>query len=137
MRKTVPVLVALFLVTLAACGGGGSNPTNPTPQPYSQHLVGTVDVFGTTEHSLSIPRAGSLVITLTWSTGVDLDLYLTNPTCTAATIASCQLFASATGTIAGRETIQRTVASGESYKLFVDNNSRSQSANYSIDLSIQ
>jgi hypothetical protein len=133
--KMSAVLSLMAMALLTACGGGSS--TSPSSKPYSQHIAGTVDVYGTTEHSLSIPRSGTMIITLTWSNGADLDLYLTNSSCTTSNLPTCTLFASATGTIPGRETVQRTVTNGETYKIFVDNNSLSLSSNYSIDLNIQ
>lgn len=131
MRK---VFLSFALVCLSACGG---SPSSPSQQPFTQHIAATVDVFGTTEHSLSIPRSGTMTIMLRWSNATDLDLYLTNSGCQVTTPEACTIFASATGTTGTQESITRTVTTGETYKLFVDNNSVSLSSNYTLDVTIQ
>ena len=132
MRRWIVLVAALA----TACGGSGNGgPTSPTPQPFNQTLTGTVSVFGTTFHPISTPRAGSMRLTLSWNSGVDLDLYLTNPNCELANLASCQLLAAADGFV-NPETITRTVSANESFRVFVDSNSTTQSANYTLTIRI-
>lgn len=129
--------IILIAVLATACGGSGNgSPSSPTPQPFNQTITGTVSVFGTTFHPISTPRAGSMRVTLSWSSGVDLDLYLTNPTCEPTNLASCQLLAAADGFV-NPETITRTVSTNESFRVFVDNNSTTQSANYTLTIRIE
>jgi hypothetical protein len=125
------------LVFLAACGGGGS-PTSPSQQAFTQSISGNVGVFGTTAHPIGpLPRGGTMTITLQWTGNVDLDLYLTNSTCSEfAILATCQLFGSADG-IVNPERITRTVASGEQFRLFVDNVSTTASANYTLSVRVE
>jgi hypothetical protein len=129
--------IVLLTVLATACGGSGSGgPGSPTPQPFNQTVTGTVSVFGTTFHPISTARAGTMRLTLSWSSGVDLDLYLTNPTCEIANLASCQLLAAADGFV-NPETISRTVSTNESFRVFVDNNSTTQSASYTLTIRIE
>ena len=129
--------IILVAVLATACGGSGNGgPSSPTPQPFNQTLTGTVSVFGTTFHPISTPRAGNMRLTLSWSSGVDLDLYLTNPNCELANLASCQLLAAADGFV-NPETITRTVSTNESFRVFVDNVSTTQSANYTLTIRIE
>ena len=127
--------IILLAVLATACGGNGS-PSSPTPQPFNQAITGTVSVFGTTFHPISTTRAGNMRLTLSWSSGVDLDLYLTNPNCELANLASCQLLAAADGFV-NPETITRTVSANEAFRVFVDNNSTTQSANYTLTIRIE
>ena len=133
MRRWIILLVVLG----TACGGNGNgSPNSPTPQPFSQTLTGTVSVFGTTFHPISTSRAGNMRLTLSWSSTVDLDLYLTNPNCELVNLVSCQLLAAADGFV-NPETITRTVSGNESFRVFVDNNSTTQSANYTLTIRIE
>ena len=127
--------IMLLAVFATACGGGGS-PNAPTPQPFNQTITGTVSVFGTTFHPISTTRAGNMRLTLSWSGGVDLDLYLTNPSCELANLASCQLLAAADGFV-NPEIITRSVSTNEAFRVFVDNNSTTQSANYTLTIHIE
>lgn len=130
------LLSALVAVTLVACGGG-SSPTAPSaPQPFNQTLAGTVSVFGTTVHPLTTSRAGTMTIRLQWGTGADLDLYLSNPACVSLyPLAGCGILAAANG-LANPESVVRTVASSESFRVWVDNLSLTQSVNYTLSISI-
>lgn len=126
------VLVAVCLLALAC--GGSKSPT--APSPFSQTVTGTVSVFGTAQHTLSIPRAGNMTITLSWSGNVDLDLYLSNPSCTALyPLSSCGILVAADGFV-NPEKISRTVSSGESFKIWIDNNSQTQSMTYTLTTTI-
>jgi hypothetical protein len=142
LKKTLSLLVVSLLVaatTVALVGcGGKSSPTAPsTPQPFHQTLTGTVDVFGTTFHPVTIPRTGQMTISLTWPETLDLDLYLTNSACSADTLNQCQLFASATGTVGNREVVTRSVTQAETFRVFVDNTSLDLGSNYTLQIDIQ
>lgn len=134
-------LCAACLLLVTACGGGNnsSSPTAATPQPYLQTVTGSVDVFNTTRHPLSIPRSGTMTLTLSWDTTVDLDLYLASPSCvTLYPRASCLVFQSSTAAAGvSRETVARSVIGGETYNIFVDNLSLTRSQVYTIAISIQ
>lgn len=78
-----------------------------------------------------------MTLTLSWSGGVDLDLYLVNTTCgNDGTITGCQFFATANG-FANPEVITRVVTTNGSFKIVVDNNSESEAVNYSLAVNIQ
>lgn len=128
--------IVLLAVLATACGGGNGTPSSPTPQPYNQTLTGTVSVFGTTSHQLTVPRAGNMSITLAWSGSADLDLYLTNSGCSEfAVLATCTLHAAADGLV-NPERVQRTVTANEAFKVWVDNFSN-QSVNYSLTIRVE
>ena len=133
----LPVLLVIGLVAAPACGGGNS-PTAPTgPQPFNQTIAGNVAVFGTTVHSFSAPRSGTMTLRLSWSSAVDLDLFISPPTCNSLyPKAQCGLLAAANGVV-NPEVITRSVASGEQFKFWVDNLSATQSANYTLAIDIQ
>lgn len=136
MRRLVTLGLLIGLVTATACGGGSSS-TAPTPQPYTQTVTGTVATFDINSHALTIPRSGNMVLTLTWSDPVDLDLYLTSSACTGYPPSSCSIIVqsnSAAGVFT--ETVQRAVVSGETYKAWVDNFSHTRTANYTISIRI-
>jgi hypothetical protein len=133
MRRGVIGFCLLFLVSC----GGGSSPTSSTPQPFHQTMTGTVGVFDIVQHQLNIPRQGNMTVSLTWNQNADLDMYLTSSTCNSYPPSSCSMLATSNNLGAARETITRTVQSGETYKLWVDNFSHSLTANYTIDLTIQ
>lgn len=78
-----------------------------------------------------------MTLRLTWSGGADLDLYLSRSSSTSLyPKASCSILAAADG-LANPETVVRTVSSGESFKIWVDNLSTTQSANYTLTLNIE
>ena len=124
---------ALALAGLMSCGGGSPS----APSQFSQQLTGNVGVFGTTEHSFSATRAGTMTIVLRWTTATDLDLYLTNSACQINDPRNCVILASATGTTGNQETVTRTVTNGESFKFVVDNNSETLASPYTLDVTIR
>jgi hypothetical protein len=124
------------LVAFAGCGGDG--PT--TPAPYTQTMSGTVAVFGGTTHALSIPRSGQMSLVLTWTDStIDLDLYLTATSCTALyPMANCTILVTSNSAVgAVRETIARSVNSGEAFTIWVDNLSTTKASTYNLNLTIQ
>jgi len=129
------LLVAIFVAFTAGCGG----PT--APAPYTQTLGGTVSVFGSTWHPFTVPRSGQMSLSLTWADPtIDLDLYLASSTCTQQLypLANCGIILasnSAVGTV--REAIARSVNSGETYSIWVDNLSATKATTYTLDLTIQ
>ena len=131
-------LLLVALVTISVnCGAGGesSSPTSPTPQAYTQTVTGTVSSLGVTEHALSIPRTGNMTLLLSWGTGADLDLYLTNSTCASYPPTNCGILASSDG-LTATERIVRSVTANESFKVWVDNFTSSPQS-YSISITIQ
>jgi hypothetical protein len=100
-------------------------------------MTGTVSVFGTTYHPLTIPRNGQMQLVLTWQQGVDLDMYLTPTSCTGYPPTDCQILAASNNSFGvAREQINRTVIAGETYKVWIDNFSHLTSTNYTLDLRI-
>lgn len=133
MRFSLCVVVCLLAV---GCGGG--SPTAPSaPQPYNETMTGTASSFGVTQHALNIPRAGNLTISLSWPSSADLDLYLTPASCANVyPTGSCTMLAISNRSGAGSETITRTVAAGETFKVWVDNFAFSPQT-YTLTLNIQ
>ena len=129
------LLVLVLVACLSACGG---SPTAPSNQPYTQTITGTVSLFGTTRHSLTIPRSGQMRLTLSWSGVTDLDLYLANASCQALyPKASCGIILQSDSAVGSQEVIARSVTAGEAYAIFVDNLSLSSANSYSLDIRIQ
>lgn len=131
-------VLILLAVLVSACGG--KNPTSPTPiqqQPYTQSLSGTVSIFGTTRHSLNIPRSGNMRVTLSWAGGPDLDLYLTNSGCQELyPKASCGVILSSDSATGTQEIIAQSVTSGQAFALFIDNLSTTRATPYTLDIRI-
>ncbi len=139
-KKTAAVL--LFAALVVGCGKGNGTATSPSKAvaPYNNTITGSVDVFGSVRHALPIPRAGNMVITLTWQDpSVDLDLDLASSTCVnlypKSACGILQSSSTAVGTTTER--IARTVLVGENYNVFVDNFSASKTQAYSLTVTIQ
>lgn len=129
------LLVISILVSLWGCGGPSAPSQN---QPYTQSISGTVSVFGTTRHARTIPRNGQMRLTLSWQGSTDLDLYLTNSSCQALYPKSqCSVLLASDSAVGTQEVIARSVASGETYGIFVDNLSASNANSYTLDIRIQ
>ena len=138
LKRLVASTAIVCASMLALSGCGSSSPT--TPSPYTQTVSGTVSAFGTTRHSLTIPQSGNMSLTLTWSDGtIDLDLYLASSACQQLyPLSQCNVILtsnSAQGAV--RENVSRSVASGESYSIFVDNLNLSKATSYTLDIRIQ
>jgi hypothetical protein len=129
-------VLAVLPVAVAACDGGG--PTSPSQGgPYTQTVTGMVSVFGTTRHTLDVPRSGDMRLTLSWTGLTDLDLYLTVPTCQSLyPQPQCGIILASKSTLGTQEVISRTVNQGESYAIFVDNLSTTIANNYTLDIRI-
>jgi len=127
----------LVLLLLSASACGSNSPT--APSTYDQTVNGSVDVFGTERHPLSIPRSGNMTLTLAWQDpAVDLDLYLVSTSCTALYPKSaCSILQSSSTASGTSERISRTVSSGESFNLFVDNLNLARTQAYTISINIQ
>jgi len=97
----------------------------------------TVSIFGTTRHSLNIPRSGNMRITLSWTGAPDLDLYLTNSSCQALyPLVSCGVVLASDSAVGTQETIARSVTTGEVFALFIDNLSTTQATPYTLAIRI-
>ena len=132
-------LVAILLAQ--GCGGSDGNPipTAPTPPtPAGQTtFTGNVPAFGITSHELAVSRDEALVATLTWTARLDLDLYLTDASCTGYPPDACAILARSVEETGTREELSRSVKAGERYKLWVDNLSRTSGADYRLDVTIR
>jgi hypothetical protein len=132
----------LMLMLFAGCGGSPASPSptpTPTPDPpFTQTITGSVVAFGFNPHALTTARAGTMKAVLTWANGaIDLDLYMTTAACTTYPPLNCATIATSEANSGTSETVSRTVASGEQYKLWVDNFSATLATDYSIQLTIQ
>lgn len=109
---------ALLAVTLAACK---DSPTSPSG-PFSRTFTGNVPAFGVNNHTITTTRAGQMRGVLTWSNGAaDLDLYLTDGSCNTYPLnGGCTVLANSDALTGTSETVNRTVASGEQYRFWVD-----------------
>jgi hypothetical protein len=134
MMKRACALV--FLFATVACSGSNS-PT--APSAYNQTVTGSVDVFGTTRHSLSVSRSGTMTLSLAWQDAVvDLDLYLTGSSCTTLYPKSaCNILQSSSAANGSSERISRTVSNGETYNILIDNLSTTRPQSYTISINVQ
>ena len=131
--------LVLFALLASACGGD-ENPLAPAPvqqQPHTQTLGGTVSVFGTTRHSLNIPRSGNMRISLSWSGGADLDLYLATSGCQELyPLPACGVVLASDSAVGTQEAITQSVTSGQAFALFIDNLSATRATSYTLDIRI-
>lgn len=128
-------MIPTFLAVLALhCA---DNPASSSPAPFTDTITGTVAAAGTSRQALSIPRSGDLLLTLKWTGAVDLNLYLAPSSCSALNPKSqCNvLLESHVGT--SQEAIARAVRQGESFSVFVENMSASQTSSYTLDIRIE
>ena len=131
------ILLLALALAAAACGSGGGPAAPSGPAPFSQTITGNVGVFGTTFHPLVTPRAGNMTLRLNWQGSVDLDLFLSGSGCGSLYPKNaCGIVAAADG-VANPEVVARTVAAGESYRIWIDNLSLSQSMNYTLSITIE
>lgn len=131
MRRSYVALVTILLLT--ACGGDSQTGVDP----YEQVIPGSVSVFGTTEHSVTVPRSGNMTVRLNWTdANIDLDLYLTGPDCTGYPPVDCNVLAASDAIGTNEESVQRSVSASQQFKLWVDNFSETQASNYTLTLRI-
>jgi hypothetical protein len=96
-----------------------------------------VSVFGTTRHSLNIPRSGNMTLRLRWTGATDLDLFLTASSCqTLYPKPQCGIILASDSAVGAEEVIARTVSAGQTYAIFVDNLSLVNSNTYTLDIRI-
>jgi len=135
----VRFLLVSSCVLICACGGGKSgSPTAPSTPAFQETVGGNVGAYATTQHAFTAPRAGQLTLTLTWaSSAIDLDLYLTGPTCNLYPPLNCTTLATAATASGTTETLTFTVATGDSVKYWVDNFNLTQGTGYTVQVSIR
>jgi hypothetical protein len=137
MRSRAALIVVLACLAVACGGDDGNGVTGPSNTPFTQTVTGTVSTFSWTRHPLTIPRAGQLTVRLTWTNGgADLDLYLAPTSCTDPYASGCTVLARSDAGSGTSEQVQRTVAAGESFNVFVDSFS-SGPQSYSLLVTIQ
>lgn len=135
-------LVAVLLVS-AACGGNAPtaptpSPTpTPTPSPSAVTITGTVSAYAIASHEVNGPAGRTLAVTLTWTTGVDLDLYLTDIECTGYPPDRCHVLARSTASTGQREEVTWPVTQAARFKVWVDNFSRTSSSAYSLEVAVR
>lgn len=129
-------LIFLLCVTTAACNGSSTSPSENAP--YIETVNGSVVTFGTTRHALNIPRSGEMRLTLTWAAGtIDLDLYLASSACQELyPQEQCGIVGTSDASVGTREVITRTVSSGQTYAIFVDNFSTVSPSTYTLEIRI-
>ena len=113
--------------------------TNAYGSAMSQELVvrvaanaqtDTVSPNGAVAIDVTMTRSGTYSGSLIWSDpAIDLDLYLTTPGCSYPPVGCLLAISDTTGSTV--ENVSRTVAAGESYRLWVDNFS-SQATSFTI-----
>jgi hypothetical protein len=134
--------IALAALLAAACGGNGVTTPSPSPSPpdgpFNQTINGSVSMFGTTRHPLTITRSGQMTVRLSWSTStVDLDLFLAPSTCVELyPTSACGVLAASDSATGMTEEIRRTVTAGDAFSIFVDNLSPTQPQTYTITVAI-
>lgn len=128
-RFAVLVLALVLSVTAAACGKNSNSPS-----VFTDRQTGTVSAFGTTRHALTVTRTGNMTLTLTWNTNSDLDLYLGPSSCQTTT---CNFLAVSDASSGRSEEIKRSVSSGETFAIFVDNFDPANPVSYTLDFRIE
>ena len=128
----------LVLATTFIAGCGGGTPTSSSPAtPERVTLSGTVPVFSTAVQPLTAGRSGTAMVGLSWADpSVDLDLYVTDKSCTAYPPLRCTILASSTSRTGSSETVMYPVTLGVQLQLWVDNLSLSSAQPYTIVSSI-
>ncbi len=131
-------LAVLLAVSLAACGGG-SSPSSPIPVVTPAASGGTRVVLVTKSFSLAPGTAtfqnadnlpqGTVDATLDWSGGNDMNLYVTDNTCSGFAnlrAGACAIVARAEGTSSKPERVSFNTSAGKTYTFWIYNNGSSQ-----------
>ena len=134
-------MIALAALLATACGGNditAPSPPSPPNGPVNQTINGSVTMFGTTRHPLTITRSGEMTVRLSWSTStVDLDLFLAPSTCVELyPTSACGVLAASDSATGMTEEIRRPVTAGATFSIFVDNLSPTQPQTYTITVAI-
>jgi hypothetical protein len=97
-------------------------------------LGGSVAPFGTTQHAITVARAGTLNLRLTWADAAgDLDLYLAPATCTQLYPKSrCGVLASSELQGGNSEQIAFRLNAAGSYAVFIDSLDSSRTHAYTL-----
>jgi hypothetical protein len=120
--KILPLVLAMGLA-LTACSGDRNllAPVVDTVFRYDQQFTG-LERFRTFVADFSVPEAGTLHITVDWTSPADdIDLVLSNPACDAIALAAgaCKVFAREQSNLKPAQITLPTTATG--YRLFVVN----------------
>ena len=133
--------LALVIAAVLQSGCGSDSPVGPSVGgDFSETRSGSVAVFSETRHPLTIPQSGDMTLRLTWSdANVDLDLYLANASCSVSLypLNNCDIVAQSIAETGTNETIARSVTSGQSYQIWVDNLSTTTAMNYTLSIEIE
>jgi len=117
------MLLALALVTISGCGGASPAAPSPSPSPSNSPLTfaGSVNASGYTSHAITVSGSGTMTVTLTWQSSLaDLDLYLTDQSCSAYPLLSCTVLEQSTAPTGSSESVSRSVNAGQTFKAWVD-----------------
>lgn len=127
-------LSAVLSLIVAMVGCGGTSPTSPGSPTVSTY-AGTVSAYGLASHPHTASGAGTATVSLTWTGGADLDLYVTGASCTGYPPDACVVLARSTASSGSREEVSMVVAAGQSLTLWVDNFSTQAGVAYTLTVS--
>lgn len=116
--------------------GGGGNPPPPPPPGGSPTFTGRVNGLDIVSHEVTASRDGTLVVTLSWTGSVDLDLYLTATDCSGYPPDACTILVRSVRDSGTSEEVSRTVRANERYKVWIDNFSNA-GADYQVFVEIR
>ncbi len=124
-------------LAIAGCSSRGNLQLGMIEGPRS--ISGKVEAYRTNQHTIAVPRAGNLVIRLTWQDPtVDLELYLGSVSCPALyPTNACPISAASRSAVGAVEEVARTVNAGRQYSVFVDNLDPKRGQNYRLTLEVR
>ena len=137
MREAFLTVVAL---ALAGCGGGNSSPSSASTTPSSSTGAGSTRVVlvtkpftlaagtATFQNADNLP-AGTVDATLDWGGGNDMNLYVTDNTCSGFAnlrAGACAIVARAESTTSKPERVSFNTTAGKTYTFWIYNNGASQ-----------
>lgn len=121
-------------LALSGCGASPTAPPTPAPgpPPVSETFTGTVAPYAIVFHTFAPARDGMATLTLRWSSAADIDLYVTEPSCTGYPPDRCLVLARSAASSGNEERVQVTVRAGASLRLWVDNFSPTDAVAYTL-----
>jgi hypothetical protein len=130
LARLIPLAAALSMLT--AC----SDSSGPDDDEFNETTTGTVASLDVDGYDFTAPRSGLLTVTLTWSGGNDLDLYLTDDSCLDPYDESCDYLDESDAFTGNSETVSYSVDEGDDLRVWVDNFDEG-SVNYTLKVNIR